>query len=162
VWRESERERERGGGGVYGGCCGCIQNINKGRQREHRGELTVTHARGGGSTKDPTGQINNTHDGNKCTRTSSGHAGRLGSGRGIPEKEEGDGGRVERERERKKGAPYLHGLDGLEGVLHRAELLVLGLVRQQQLVEDLQRPGPVADRFQRHDREKTRRGRWEK
>lgn len=48
--------------------------------------------------------------------------------------------------------PYLHGLDGLVGVLHGADVFVDGLVRQQQLVEDLQRPGPVADRFQRHDR----------
>lgn len=48
---------------------------------------------------------------------------------------------------------YLHGLDGLVSVLHRADLIVHGLVWQQQLVEDLQRPGPVADRFQRHDRQ---------
>lgn len=47
---------------------------------------------------------------------------------------------------------YLHGLDGLVGVLHGADLIVDRLVWQQQLVEDLQRPGPVADRFQRHDR----------
>lgn len=47
---------------------------------------------------------------------------------------------------------YLHGLDGLVGVLHRADVIIHGLVWQQQLVEDLQRPGPVADRFQRHDR----------
>lgn len=48
--------------------------------------------------------------------------------------------------------PYLHGLDGLVGIVHGAELVVHGLLRQQQLVEDLQRPGPVANRFQRHDR----------
>lgn len=54
--------------------------------------------------------------------------------------------------EEEKGAPYLHRLDGLVSVLHRADLIVHGLVWQQQLVEDLQRPGPVADRFQRHDR----------
>lgn len=46
---------------------------------------------------------------------------------------------------------YLHTLDGLISVPHRPDLLVHGLVRQQQLVEDLQRPGPVPDRFQRHD-----------
>lgn len=34
--------------------------------------------------------------------------------------------------------PYLHGLDGLVGILHGAEIVVNGLVRQQQLVEDLQ------------------------
>lgn len=33
---------------------------------------------------------------------------------------------------------YLHGLDGLVGILHGAEIVVNGLVRQQQLVEDLQ------------------------
>lgn len=60
--------------------------------------------------------------------------------------------------------PYLHGLDGLVGILHGAEIVVNGLVRQQQLVEDLQWPGPVANRFQRHDRttswdrERIRRG----
>lgn len=47
---------------------------------------------------------------------------------------------------------YLHGLDGLVGALHGADVFIDGLVWQQQLVEDLQRPGPVADRFQRHDR----------
>lgn len=65
-----------------------------------------------------------------------------------------EGGGVEKE----KGAAYLHGLDGLVRVLHRADLIVSGLVRQQQLVEDLQRPGPVADRFQRHDRRTRRDG----
>lgn len=55
--------------------------------------------------------------------------------------------------EKGRGAPYLHGLDGLVSVLHRFDVIVHGLVWQQQLVEDLQRPGPVADRFQRHDRE---------
>lgn len=34
--------------------------------------------------------------------------------------------------------PYLHGLDGLVGILHGAEIVVNGLVRQQQLVQDLQ------------------------
>lgn len=56
------------------------------------------------------------------------------------------------EGEEEKGAPYLHGLDGLVGVLYGADLIVDALVRQQQLVEDLQGAGPVADRFQRHDR----------
>lgn len=46
---------------------------------------------------------------------------------------------------------YLHALDGLISVPHRADLVVHGLVRQQQLVEDLQRTGPVPDRLQRHD-----------
>lgn len=76
-----------------------------------------------------------------------------------------DGGRQEHKRpdrehmhNNKKNKPsshqetYLHGLDGLVGVLHGADLIVDRLVRQQQLVEDLQGPGPVADRFQRHDR----------
>ncbi len=46
---------------------------------------------------------------------------------------------------------YLHALDGLISVPHRADLVVHALVRQQQLVEDLQRTGPVPDRLQRHD-----------
>lgn len=53
--------------------------------------------------------------------------------------------------ENEKRAPYLHGLDGLVSVLHGTDFIVNGLVWQQQLIEDLQRPGPVADRFQRHD-----------
>lgn len=59
-------------------------------------------------------------------------------------------GRKERKKERSErraALSYLHGLDGLVSVLHRADLLVHGLPRQQQLVEDLQRPGPVPDRF---------------
>lgn len=72
----------------------------------------------------------------------------------------------ERERcwkgvEEEKAAPYLHGLDGPVGVLHGADLVVNGLVWQQQLVQDLQGPGPVADRFQRHDRTTRRRRRRE-
>lgn len=55
------------------------------------------------------------------------------------------------QRIRRSGLPYLHGLDGLISVPHRTDLVEHGLVRQQQLVEDLQRPGPVPDRFQRHD-----------
>lgn len=55
------------------------------------------------------------------------------------------------QRIRGSGLPYLHALDGLISVPHRPDLVEHGLVRQQQLVEDLQRPGPVPDRFQRHD-----------
>jgi len=55
------------------------------------------------------------------------------------------------QRIRASGLPYLHALDGLISVPHRTDLVEHGLVRQQQLVEDLQRPGPVPDRFQRHD-----------
>lgn len=63
------------------------------------------------------------------------------------------------QRIRRSGLPYLHALDGIISVLHRTDLLVHGLVRQQQLVKDLQRPGPVPDRFQRHDPyEKLREG----
>lgn len=78
--------------------------------------------------------------------------------RGGEEKRAFRGGvRARRDREtRGRGEemepPYLHGLDGLVGILHGAEIVVNGLVRQQQLVEDLQRPGPVANGFQRHDR----------
>lgn len=75
--------------------------------------------------------------------------------RKVEEEEGGDrgvGGRRKRRRKEEKGAPYLHGLDGIVGVLHGADLIVDALVRQQQLVEDVQSAGPVANRLQRHDR----------
>lgn len=115
----------------------CIQNPNRGRRREHDDVRKRVRSAGAQKKRD-TGR-----------RKAQVPRGCVHSGRET-------GGRME--------LPYLHGLDGLVGVLHGAEVVVNGLVRQQQLVQDLQRPGPVANRFQRHDRttswdcERIRRG----